>query len=86
MSGFRKYLTVLVIGDASDGLVIRWRGVAILSLKCSARQSGGPHCHQVPEYTSYCAVVDEEQESFRWCLRNAVELLEFTRGYLMARG
>ena len=29
---------------------------------------------------AYCAVVDEEQESFRWCLQNAIELLEVTRG------
>ena len=29
---------------------------------------------------AYCGLVEEEEESFRWCLRNAIELLEFMRG------
>ena len=29
---------------------------------------------------AYYAQVEEEDESFRWCLQNAIELLEFTRG------
>ena len=28
----------------------------------------------------YYGAVEEEEESFRWCLRNAIELLEFMRG------
>jgi len=28
---------------------------------------------------AHCTLVEEEQESFRWCLQNATELLEFTR-------
>ena len=28
---------------------------------------------------AYSGLISEEEESFRWCLRNAVELLEFTR-------
>jgi len=29
---------------------------------------------------AYCAEADEGQESFRWCLQNAIGLLEFTKG------
>jgi len=80
MSEFCERLTVLVIDDASDGLVIRWRGVAIFF---EMLRSPEWREHIVARFWSMlasCAVVDEEQESFRWCLRNAIELLEFTRG------
>ena len=80
MSEFCENLAVLVIDEISDGLLIRWRGVALLF---EMLHSPEWRKHIVTRFWSilaYCAVVEEERESFRWCLRNAIELLEFTRG------
>jgi hypothetical protein len=44
--------------------------------------------HIVPRFWSmfaYCNLAEEE-ESFGWCLRNAIELLEFTRGLPVGEG
>jgi len=35
---------------------------------------------------AYCAMADEGQESFKWCLQNAIELLEFARGLADGEG
>jgi len=35
---------------------------------------------------AYCTLVNEEWESFGWCLQNATELLEFTRGLADGEG
>jgi len=86
MPEFCEHLTVLVIDDASDGDVIRWRGVAIFFEMFHSPEWREHIVTRFWSILAYCTVVDEEQESFRWCLRNAIELLEFTRGLATGEG
>ena len=80
MSEFCEHIAVLIIDDVLHVPFVQSRGVTILFgmlqspewRKCIVTRFWG--------MLAYCGLADEEQESFRWCLKNAIELLEFTRG------
>ena len=86
MSEFCEHLAVFAIDDVTHAPHVQRRGVTILfgMLRSSEWRE-----HIVTRFWSmlaYCAMADEEQESFKWCLRNAIELLEFTRGLVDGEG
>ena len=80
MPEFCEHLTVFIIDDAPHEPSIRLWGVSILF---GMLRSPEWRKHIVTRFWcmfAYCAAVEEGEESFRWCLRNAVKLLEFTKG------
>ena len=86
MSEFCEHLAVFIIDDTLHGEFLQICGVTILF---GMLRSPEWRKHVVPRFWSvlaYCSMVDEEQESFRWCLQNAIELLEFTRGLADGEG
>ena len=80
MSEFCEHLAVFVVDDTTHAPFIRKCGVKILfAMLCSPEWRK----HIDTRFWSmlvYCTQVPGEPESFKWCLRNAIELLEFTRG------
>ena len=80
MSKFCEHLAVFMIDDALHREFVRKFGATILfEMLCSPAWRK----HIVTRFWSmfvYCTEVPEGRESLKWCLRNAVELLEFTRG------
>ena len=86
MSEFCEHLAVFAVDDLSHGpLAQRW-GVTILF---EMLRSPEWRKHVVTRFwntLAYCTLIEEGRESFRWCLRNAVELLEFTRGLSHGEG
>jgi hypothetical protein len=80
MSEFCEHLAVYMIDNVVHVPLIQKRGVTILFGMLSSPEW---RKHIVPRFWSMfacCILVEEGRESFRWCLRNAIELLEFTRG------
>jgi len=86
MSEFCEHLAVYIIDDALHGDFVQ---------KCSATilfgmlHSSEWRKHIAPRFwcvLAYCTLVDEELESFKWCLQNALDLLEYTRGLAGGEG
>ena len=80
MSEFCEHLAVFVVDGHYHGTSIRRSSVTILF---GMLRSPEWRKHIVPRLWSvlvHCGLVEEE-ESFRWCLWNAIELLDFTRGF-----
>ena len=80
MSEFCEHLAVLIIDDVLHDPHTQRCGVTIL---CGMLRSQEWRKCIVTRFWSmfaYCILAEEERESFGWCLRNAIELLEFTRG------
>ena len=80
MSEFCEHLAAFIVDEGSHQGAARTHGVPILF---EMLRSPEWRNHIVTRFWStlaYCASVEEERESFRWCLGNAMELLEFTRG------
>ena len=80
MSEFCEDLAMFAFSGVSRGLRSRKSSVTILF---GMLRSPEWRKHVVPRLWSVlanCDLVEEEEESFRWCLRNAIELLEFARG------
>jgi len=80
MSEFCEHLAMFIIDDLFHGEFIQKCSVIILF---GMLRSPEWRKHIVTRFwrmLSYCIQVDEGLESFTWCLRNAIELLEFTRG------
>ena len=80
MSEFCEHLAVLVIDDAFHGPLIQRCGVTILF---EMLRSPGWRKQIVPRFWrmfSYSTKADGMRESVKWCLQNAIELLEFMRG------
>ena len=80
MSEFCEHLAVFMIDNVIREEFVRMFGAAILfEMLCSPEWRK----HIVTRFWSmlaYCTTVPGEPEPFKWCLRNAIELLEFTRG------
>ena len=80
MSEFCEHLAVFVIHEDFREDFIQSCGVIILF---DILRSAEWRKHIAPRFWSvlvYPTSIEEENESFRWCLQNAVEILEFTRG------
>ena len=79
MSEFCEHLAVCVIDDALHGdFVKRWSVTILFGMLSSSEWRK----HIVTRFWSmfaYGARVDEELGSVKWCLQNALELLEFMR-------
>jgi len=79
ISEFCEHLAVYIIDDALHGDVVQRCSVTILF---GMLRSPDWRRHIATRFWSvfaYCAKVDEELGSVKWCLQNAVELLEFAR-------
>jgi len=77
---FCAHLAQSVVDKCFHGQVAQRWGVTILF---GMFHSSEWRKHIVPRFWctfAYCLQVEEKWEPFRWCLRNAIELLEFTRG------
>ena len=86
ISEFCEHLAVYVIDDALHGDVVQKSSVTILF---GMLRSPDWRKHIVTRFWSvfaYCTKVDEELESVKWCLQNALELLEFTRSLQNGEG
>ena len=80
MSKFCEHLAVFVVDNICPGAYARECSVIILF---EMLRSPEWREHIVPRLWSvlaYCAPFPGERESFWWCLKNAIYLLEFTRG------
>ena len=80
MSEFSEHLAVFVIDETVHATHVQRRGVTVLF---EVLRSSEWRKHIVARFWSmfqYCARAYETRESVRWCLQNAIELLEFTRG------
>jgi len=80
MPEFCEHLAVFLIDEALRHPFIQWRGVTILF---EMLRSPEWRKHIAPRFWSmfaYSTRVDGARESVRWCLQNAIELLEFMRG------
>ena len=80
MSEFCEHIAVYIIDEVRHGECTRTWGLTILF-----EMLHSPECRKyiIPRFWSmlaHCPHVKEEWEPFRWCLQNAIELLEFTRG------
>jgi hypothetical protein len=80
MSEFCEHLAGFRLDNPNDLLLHRHHSAALFGMLRSPEWRK----HILPMFRGilrpYCAQV-EEQDSLKWCLRNATELLEFTRGF-----
>lgn len=80
MSGFCEHLAAFIIDSGTHEETTRMHGITILfGMLCSSEWRK----HIVTRLwrmLAHCTLVEEERVSFKWCLGNAIELLEFTRG------
>ena len=79
MSEFCEHLAVFLVDGPSHGADVRKSSVTVLF---GMLRSPGWREHIVTKLWSvfaYSGLISEEEESFRWCLQNAIELLEFIR-------
>lgn len=86
MSEFCEHLAVYIIDEALHGDFVQRCGAIILF---EMLRSPEWREHIATRYWSmfaYSTRVVEERESFKWCLQNAIELLEFTRGLPHGQG
>ena len=86
MSEFCEHLAVFMIDRVVHMPNIQKRGVTILFGVLRSPEWRKCIVTRFWSMLAYCALADEEQDSFRWCLRNAIELLEFTRGLADGEG
>ena len=86
MPEFCEHLAVFAIDDVTHTPHVQRRGVAILFGILRSPEWREHIPTRFWSMLAYCAMADEEQESFKWCLRNALELLEFTRGLVGGEG
>ena len=80
MSEFCEHLAMVLVDGNYYGSHVLKSSVTILF---GMLRSPEWRKHIVPSLWSvfaHCDLVEEEEESFRWCLRNAIELLDFMRG------
>ena len=80
MAEFCERLAVLIIDDALHVSSIQRWGVTILFGMLRSPEWRKHIATRFWCMLAYCGTVEEGQESFGWCLQNAIELLEFTRG------
>lgn len=80
ISEFCEHLATYVIDDALHGDFIQRCSVTILFGMLRSQEWRKHIVTRLWGVFAFCGLVGKEQESFRWCLRNAIELLEFTRG------
>jgi len=80
MSEFCEHLATFIIDDAPNGRFIQMCGVAVLFGMLRSPEWRKHIVTRLWSLLAYCTQIEEDKESFRWCLRNAIELLEFTRG------
>ena len=86
ISEFCEHLATYVIDDALHGDFIQRCSVTILFGMLRPLEWRKHISTRFWGVLAYSAKVDEELESFRWCLQNATELLEFTRGLADGEG
>ena len=80
MVEFCEHLAVFMI-DGHTPRLVTWRSSATILFGMLRSQEWRKHIvTRLWGVFAFCGLVGKEQESFRWCLRNAIELLEFTRG------
>jgi len=80
MSQFSEHLAAFIIDDHFHGEFIQRCSVIILFGMLHSPEWREHIASRFWRMLSYCILVDEELESFKWCLQNAIKLLEFTRG------
>jgi len=80
MAEFCEHLAVFIIDAALHVSSIQRWGVTILFGMLRSPEWREHIATRFWCMLAYCTVVEEGQESFRWCLQNAIELLEFARG------
>ena len=86
MSEFCEHLAVYIIDDALQGDFVQRCSATILF---GMLRSSEWRKHIATRFwcvLAYCTLVEEELESFKWCLRNALDLLEYTRGLAGGEG
>ena len=86
MSEFCEHIAVLMIDDVLHVPFVQSRGITILFAMLRSPEWRKCIVTRFWSMLAYCALADEKQEAFRWCLRNAIELLEFTRGLVDGEG
>lgn len=79
MSEFCEYLAVLMIDDAFHDPFMQKCGVTILFGLLRSPEWRKCIVPRLWRFFAYCLQVEEDLGSSRWCLQNAMELLEFTR-------
>ena len=79
MSEFCEHLAVFMVDSGSHDMGIRKDVVTILFGMLRSSEWRKHIVTRLWGVLAYCGLVEEERESFRWCLRNAIELLEFMR-------
>jgi len=80
MSEFSEHLTVYMIDHVNHGPQIQRRGVTILFEMLRSPEWRKQIVTRLWSMFAYSTRAYEKQESLKWCLQNAIELLEFTRG------
>ena len=79
MSEFCEHLAVLAIDDAVHHPNVQRHSATLLFGMLRSPEWRRHIATRFWSTLAHCARVEEERESFRWCLQNAIELLEFTR-------
>ena len=79
MSEFCEHLAVFMVDSGPRGPDSQKDSVTVLFGMLRSSEWRKHIVTRLWRVLADCRLVEEEQESFRWCLRNAIELLEFTR-------
>jgi len=79
MSEFCEHLAVFVVNDHFHREFVQRCSVIILLGMLRSPEWRKYIVTRFWRMLAYCTLVDEECESFEWCLRNAMEILAFTR-------
>jgi len=79
MSEFCEHLAVSMIDCVVFRPVTMKRGVTIFFGMLRSTEWRSHIVTRSWSILAHCTLAEEDQESFRWCLQNAIELLEFTR-------
>ena len=79
MSEFCEHLAVFMVDGGPHGMEVRKSSITILFGMLRSPEWRKHIVTRLWRVFAHCGLVEEEQESFRWCLRNAIKLLEFTR-------
>ena len=86
MSEFCEHLAVYMVDDVRPQSVTRRRFFSILFGMLRSPEWRSHIVTRLWSLLAHWTLVDEEQESFKWCLQNAIELLDFTKGLLYVEG
>ena len=73
-------LVAFIVGDGLRGKLVQRRGVTFIFEMLRSPEWREHIVTRFWHTLAYCSLVEEERESVRWCLGNALELLEFTKG------